>query len=251
MQKFKKGVARELNFYIYRLIDPRNGHTFYVGKGKDDRVFAHVKGELLPDPNKAETDEKIKKKFIQEILNMGLEPQHIIHRHGIKDEKTAYEVEAAVMDAFLINLTNEVKGHDSDKFGPATVEQLNKRYEPEYIPEDRPVVVIKITQKALNKENGSHYRTVRASWLMGKSRFEKVNSRSHHVAAMLSMTCVGLYSVPAGGWKESPKEPGESRQRYEFNGERADDEMWNQYVGKRFRNISQWPVHLVGDFKPA
>lgn len=249
MGKFKKGVAEKLDFYIYRLIDPRNGHTFYVGKGKNDRVFTHVRGELNPDPNRDETDEKIKKKFIQELLDMGLEPQHIIHRHGIKDEKTAYQVEAAVMDAFLINLTNEVKGHYSDEFGPATVEQLNKRHEPEYIPEDSPVVVIKITKKAIDKEDGSYYRTVRASWIMAKSRFEEVNSRSHHVAAIRNMICVGLYSVPAGGWKASHKESEDARQRYEFDGERADDEMWNRYVGKRFGNVSQWPVHLVGDFK--
>jgi hypothetical protein len=27
-------------------IDPRNGETFYVGKGKNNRVFHHAKGAL-------------------------------------------------------------------------------------------------------------------------------------------------------------------------------------------------------------
>ncbi|WP_250481199.1 hypothetical protein [Caballeronia sp. GAOx1] len=30
---------------MYRLIDPRNGETFYVGKGKENRVFQHIRAE--------------------------------------------------------------------------------------------------------------------------------------------------------------------------------------------------------------
>jgi hypothetical protein len=32
--KFPVGVAERLKWYVYRLIDPRNGETFYVGKEK-------------------------------------------------------------------------------------------------------------------------------------------------------------------------------------------------------------------------
>ena len=41
------------NYYVYRLIDPRTYQTFYVGKGKGDRVFQHVK-ELFEKPEKKE-----------------------------------------------------------------------------------------------------------------------------------------------------------------------------------------------------
>ena len=30
---FPSEVADKLKWYVYRLIDPRNGETFYVGKG--------------------------------------------------------------------------------------------------------------------------------------------------------------------------------------------------------------------------
>ena len=30
-------------YYVYRLIDPRTLHTFYIGKGCDNRVFSHAK----------------------------------------------------------------------------------------------------------------------------------------------------------------------------------------------------------------
>ncbi len=43
---FSPEVIKELGHYVYRLIDPRNGETFYVGKGKGNRVFHHIAGEL-------------------------------------------------------------------------------------------------------------------------------------------------------------------------------------------------------------
>ena len=31
--QFSDEVSKKLGYYVYRLIDPRNGDTFYVGKG--------------------------------------------------------------------------------------------------------------------------------------------------------------------------------------------------------------------------
>jgi len=41
---FDTGPNRK--YYVYRLVDPRTLHTFYVGKGCGDRVFQHAKGVL-------------------------------------------------------------------------------------------------------------------------------------------------------------------------------------------------------------
>ena len=30
---FPPDIAEQLGWYVYRLIDPRNGETFYIGKG--------------------------------------------------------------------------------------------------------------------------------------------------------------------------------------------------------------------------
>ena len=40
---FPQEVIEEIGYYVYRLLDPRNGETFYVGKGKGNRVFDHAK----------------------------------------------------------------------------------------------------------------------------------------------------------------------------------------------------------------
>jgi hypothetical protein len=64
---FDNIVKEKLGYYVYRLIDPRNGETFYVGKGKNDRIFHHVKGALEFDKDEDEITEKIK--TIREIIN--------------------------------------------------------------------------------------------------------------------------------------------------------------------------------------
>jgi hypothetical protein len=43
---FPAEVAGKLKTYVYRLIDPRNGETFYVGKRHGDRVFMHIREQV-------------------------------------------------------------------------------------------------------------------------------------------------------------------------------------------------------------
>lgn len=115
---FTPEVIEQLQYYVYRLIDPRNGQTFYVGKGKGNRVFAHVegalknyKGQKFEDKDEDEVSAKIQQ--IREIKNAGLEVIHIIQRYGLT-EKEAFEVEAALIDVYG-ELTNLQSGHNSDR----------------------------------------------------------------------------------------------------------------------------------------
>src|SRR6266516_3822752 len=110
-QQFSEIVARTLGYYVYRLIDPRNGTTIYVGRGKNNRVFSHAAGQERPTDS--EDSDALKLKTIRAIRNAGFEVQHVIHRHGM-DEITAKEVEAALIDAYP-GLTNIQGGYDGSR----------------------------------------------------------------------------------------------------------------------------------------
>ena len=238
MERFSQDVSEKLDHYVYFLIDPRNGHTFYIGMGQGDRVFHHVTGALTPDDG--ETSGTIKRALIQEILRNKLEPIHVIHRHGM-DRKSAIEVEAALIDA-TPGLTNEVRGHGS-KRGPARVEQLNECYESEFegfnlheIPNpDKPVIVIKITDKGLKPVEGDTYEAARSSWRMSKERWRVINAASHFVLAVHKARCVGVYEVAPNKWTLDTRSP-EDKPRYMFEGESANKEVCDRYMRKRFLN---------------
>jgi len=91
---FPEEVAMSVGNYVYRLIDPRNGETFYVGKGRGNRVFQHVQAadiESLEDEDAV----SLKMSRIRAIRGAGLNVIHVIHRHEIPDE-AVNEVEAAL-----------------------------------------------------------------------------------------------------------------------------------------------------------
>lgn len=119
IDSFPVGVATKLKTYVYRLIDPRNGETFYVGKGQGDRVFAHIRAQVEGD----EIDNKLKR--IRAIGLAGFAVAHVIHRHGM-DDKTAFEVEAALIDAYA-GLTNIVGGAGSTDYGAMHAKEIIAR----------------------------------------------------------------------------------------------------------------------------
>jgi hypothetical protein len=161
--RFPPGVADKIGWYVYRLIDPRNGETFYVGKGKGDRVFSHARGGA----NSSDEDAlDLKLSRIREILAGGFEVTHVIHHHGIADSETAYRIEAAIMDCYP-GLTNRVSGHGASEFGVRHVEQIIADYAaPEFVPQDR-ILAISIGQSHAER---SIYEAVRGVWKLDLER---------------------------------------------------------------------------------
>jgi len=228
--RFPDGVTEHLKWYVYRLIDPRNGDTFYVGKGQGNRVFEHAKGlgvveegDLLP----------AKLERIRRIRAAGLEVGHVIHRYGLSTSALAYEVEAAVIDAYP-GLTNQVSGHGSGDFGSRHVEEIINEYAGEefQVEEDLMLISIGVTYYQL----GDPYDAVRFAWKVNQSRAERYNL----VLARHGGLCVGAYRplrwLPATlenfSDLASRRDIDENPDRLGFVGNRADD-VWDKYVGKR------------------
>jgi uncharacterized protein len=163
-QSFPQEVIEKLKFYVYRLIDPRNGETFYVGRGQGNRVFSHVRAELEGD----ELDNKLKR--LREIQLAGFEVAHVIHRHGM-DENTAIEVEAALIDAYP-GLTNIVSGEGSGDFGVMHAKEIIARYGAEPAAFKHKAILISVNRSATEK---SLYDATRFAWKISASKAKQAD----------------------------------------------------------------------------
>jgi hypothetical protein len=226
--KFPPGVAAQLKWYVYRLIDPRNGETFYVGKGKADRIFQHAKGALKI--TKDEDTAGLKSSRIKAILALGLDVSHVIHRHNIENEKVAFQIEAALIDAYP-GLTNEVGGHESDDYGCRHVEEIIADYKAEAFEAREPLILISIAKSY--EEGKSVYEAVRSVWRINPNNakdFKLVLAHCHGIV-------VGAFR-PIGEWLPATKKnfpmlaeniPG----RFGFVGKEAEREVAKLYLNRR------------------
>ncbi len=96
--------SKNLGYYVYRLIDPRDNKTFYIGKGCKNRLFNHINDKLefennvdIEDKKEDETSNQMQN--IRDIRKEGLDVNFVIMRYGMS-EKEAIEVEAALIDAY-------------------------------------------------------------------------------------------------------------------------------------------------------
>jgi uncharacterized protein len=221
---FTKQVADQLKYYVYRLIDPRNGETFYVGKGTGNRVFSHVKGELGSDADTL-TD---KLQRIRDIRVGGFEVGHVIHRHGM-DESTAFEVEAALIDAYP-EATNTVGGRATDERGLMHANQIVERYEAKEAVFEHKAVLISVNRSASERE--SVYEAVRYAWKIDPKKAAKADV----VLAVLQGLIIGVFvadewlpATPANFPGTLSDRPG----RFGFIGRVAPDQIVKLYLRRR------------------
>ena len=234
---FSNNVIKELKTYVYRLIDPRNGNTFYVGKGRGNRVFDHIKADVSKDvlsKSGEDDDNDPKLDTIREIHAAGLEVIHVIHRHGMDDE-TALTVEAALIDCYP-GLTNKQNGHGSNDYGVANAIELEQRYSlDEYDePKDFEYIIIKTTEEQKNYliENGNAkseaealYQATRRAW---KLNLENAGDTQKYPYVFASVKGVIQEVYKVKEWKDASEEG-----RIEFEGAVADKSIRSCFINKR------------------
>lgn len=221
-ESFSSDVAQKLRTYVYRLIDPRNGETFYVGKGKGSRVFSHIGAEETLEGD--EIDNKLKR--IREIRLAGFEIAHVIHRHGM-DEKTALEVEAALIDAYP-GLTNILDGTGGSDYGAMHAKEIIRRYSAEPAVFRHKALLISVNRSAAER---SLYDAIRYAWKLSKVKAKQAEV----VLATMQGLIVGAFV--AHDWLEATAANFPGREgvpgRLGFIGKEATDTMKRLYVGKR------------------
>ena len=221
-ESFSADVCSKLKSYVYRLIDPRNGETFYVGKGRGNRVFHHIRDEQAHLEGD-EDDNKLRR--IREIRRVGFEVSHVIHRHGM-DDRTASEVEASLIDAYP-GLTNIAGGVGND-FGVMHAREIIQRYSAPPAVFRHKVLLISVNRSSAER---SLYEATRYSWKISRPKARQAEV----ILATVQGLIVGAFvadewlEANAKNFPERVPVPG----RLGFVGREAPGDLQRLYVGKR------------------
>ncbi len=242
MKRFSAKVNERLKYYVYIYIDPRDNRTFYVGKGKGNRVFDHLDA----------ASDSVKGTIIAELRRIRLEPRIELLKYGLT-EKEALLVEATAIDLLDVkNLSNESRGHGSRYGSRASVDQVVATLDAKEAAIEVPALLINIKQAFRYGMSAMElYDATRSAWTLGEKR-----KTARYVFSVFRGIVREIYEVSAwvrGGTSircddllgRRPR----SKSRWEFVGVVAPDELRGKYVGKSvagyFPKGSQNPVRYV------
>ena len=233
-------VRSKLGYYVYLYIDPTNDTPFYVGKGKGDRVLSHLDV----------TGECEKAKRLEDIRRSGHTPKLVIARHGMKTQKEAFAVEAALIEQIgLEYLVNKVAGHGTSEYGRMSLEKLCTRYAAEKAPAFiQPTILLKLNKTfryamveegATERDKRELFEATCGFWGVGKSNREQVK----FAMAVYDGVIQEIYNVE--GWQpggthdyEIIRVNEDHSDNWEFCGHRCEDDAIRQmYAGKSVKHL--------------
>ena len=165
MKKFAQKSIEKLKYYVYALKDPSNNEVFYIGKGKENRIFNHV----VEDSDL----EKAKIAMISEIQSKGNEVIREIIHFGLSESEALAAETTLINYIGLSKLTNQVLGHKSE--GKYLVDTFEKIYAAETVDIKHNVMLIKITHYSNDFNDNEIYDQVRGYWKISLSSAKKVD----------------------------------------------------------------------------
>lgn len=235
-------VAHRLGYYVYLYVDPRTGQPFYVGKGQGGRALSHLSEEA----------ESRKCARIAELRAEGKEPRIDILAHGLRDEETAFRIEAAVIDLFGLDaLTNEVRGWRSLQLGRIPLPELTMYYAAKPVAVEVPALLIRINRLYRHNMTPQElYEATRGVWKLGTRC-----TKARYAFAVFEGVVREVYAIES--WHPAATTPYATRDasqlktdgRREFVGRVAEAAVRDAYVGgsvaKEFPQGLQSPVVYV------
>lgn len=232
MEVFPKEVINKLKYYVYLYSDPRDDKIFYVGKGKNNRVFQHLK-------DKSEKEKVIK---IQELIDIRLKPKIEILVHGISDEYTAKKIEASIIDLLEKDkLTNINNGYESSEFGRMNIEQVLSLYSSKKvkISDNHKIILIRINKTFRYSLSPIElYDITRSSWKIDPKKHQPEYAFAVYNSLVQEVYKITTWLPDSSTFNTKNNDSNEKRpERYEFVGIIADKEIREKY---RFKNIDSY-----------
>ncbi len=232
--KITPEISSILKSYVYVYFDPRNGLPFYIGKGKDNRVFTHLD----------DTSESEKTATLKEIRDAGREPIIDILRYGLTDAEATL-IEASVIDLVgLQNLSNRVSGHHSRSFGRIGSGELISMLTAKPTTVRHKAILITINKLYRSDMNSEElYEATRGIWRVSKIRVK----RAEIALAVYQGIVREVYRIHK--WHRAGTLPYQTRDtegfknsgRWEFEGRVAFD-IRDEYVGNSIGIGGQNPI---------
>lgn len=223
---FDQKTIIQLEYYVYALIDPSTDKPFYVGKGKDNRVFNHIACALDKDIINVKYD------TIRAINLAGHNVKHIIIRHGLT-ESEAFEIEATIIDLLdylKLPTTNIAGGHQTLQFGLMTSEEVITLYNAEPLTSlEHPAIIININGQYKRGMSATDlYNATRQAWVIAARKTKGIKfALAEYKGLILEVYQTdNWYGVP------SKDKNGKDKTRWAFNGLVADDNIRAIYVHK-------------------
>ena len=232
---FDEKICQKLKYYVYLLIDPETDEPFYIGKGKDNRVFDHLSCALGTEH---ETD---KYNEIRRIIDSGQSVKHLIVRHGLT-EKNAFEIESALIDTFkfIPKFNHFIKGNiqggvKSIEKGLMTTSEIVRLYNAEALDEIGEDCVIININKTYKRGAGKNaiYEATKEIWDIKERRREKIKYvLSEYRGLIVEVFKVIKWYGKERGYNPKAKKYGQTYIGYGFEGEIAEINIRDKYVNK-------------------
>ena len=230
IRAFDANVAKKLGDYVYALREPRDNKVFYVGKGVDNRLFAHLDVADKALLNNGPWSAKLRR--IVEIWEADEDVEWFIVRRDLAQSVTSYDVEAAIIDALEISQNgpalNDVVGHFSNSKGILSSENVEALATPRVNPTSSYKTVFVLPIHKAREQGRNVYDSMRSWWSVSPVLQSSANALAVGIDNGLS---TGVFSIT--NWLPAPQAAG----KWEFNGTQLsnhelDGKSWLTVIGK-------------------